>query len=330
MKQTQIPDLDKRFRKLFQSGKLVQVHVSKWAMTVSATEHDLGLDKKGAEAAHVPEFVTLGKKALFTDDVRLVFSRLEANARTYLLNNSHSFPIADAHFVPQKSLAKVLAGLEEMRVNYMKEVETFLTKYEEYQEKMFAKYPEYKANLLPYYPPVQDVRPKFGFYISVYEVAFPKKVEKVTANDLIAQNLAMEAAQVKYEGLMKEQYQLQLAQMQKFLKDSALAMREEIIKTFENIARKIQNREVVTETNLKTLRNVIDSFDALDFLDDEKVKQNLKAVKALVAKGADFKDDKAALLRLSEAVNTTLETAKAITDIDEITGEYTRRLDLEL
>ena len=325
----QIPDLDKRFKKLFQSGKLVQVHVSKWAMTVSATEHDLGLDKL-KDNQHVPEFITLGKKALFTDDVRLVFSRLESQARAYLLNNSHSFPIADAHFVPQKALIKVLAGLEEMRVAYMEEVELFLTEYEQYKEKMFKVYPEYKDNLLPYYPPIQDVRPKFGFTVSVYEVAFPKRMEKVTANDLIAQNLAMEAAQVKYEGLMKEQYQLQLDQMQKFIKDSALAMREEIIKTFETIANKIQSKEVVTETNLKTLRNVIEGFDALDFLDDDKVKQNLKAVKALVSKGANFKDDAAALARLSVAVNTTLETARAITDIDELTGEYTRRLDLEL
>ncbi len=302
-------------------------------MTAPATTTDLGLDKpvkEGETKTKVPEFITLGKKALFTDDVRLVFQRIESNARTFLATNSHKFPVADAHFVPQKALERVWTELEKFRTKYLVEVETFVTNYEAYKEKMFTTYPDYKANLLPYYPDVVEVRRKFDFSISVYEVTPPKKIEKISMNELLAQNMAVEAAMVKYEGMMKDQYQHHLTQMQDFLKETAGAMRGEIIQTFETIALKIQNREVISEANLKTMRTTIESFDALDFLDDAKVRENLAAVKRLISKGADFKDDAAAVERLSAAVNTTLQTAKNITDIDAITGEYTRRLDADL
>jgi hypothetical protein len=327
------PDLDKRFKKLFQSGKLVQVHVSKWSMTASATEADLGFRPEkldGGPTKKIPAFITLGKKALFTDDVRLVFGRIESAARAYLSNNSHKFPIADAHFVPQHNLQKAWTGLEEFKTKFMREVQTFVTNYETYKAKMFATYPEHKDSLLPYYPPVEVVRQKFDFSISVYEVSAPKKVEKITMQELITQNIAVESAKVKYDTMMKEQYQHHLQQMQEFIKESALAMRGEIIRTFEVIAAKITNQEVISEANLKTIRSTIDSFDALDFLDDVKVKENLKAVKALISKGANFKTDAEAVSRLSVAVNTTLETAKTMSDIDSITGEYNRRLDSEL
>jgi len=326
-------DLDRQFKKLFQSGKLVQVHVSKWSMTAGATETDLGLDmpvKEGEAKKKVPGFITLGKKALFTDDVRLVFQRIESNARSYLADNSRKFPVGDVHFVPQKALIPVISELENFRIKFFREVGTFITNYEAYKEKMFAAYPEYKANLIPYYPDVVEVRSKFDFWIDIYDVAPPSRIAKLGISDIINQNMAVESATAKYDALMKQQYQQQLQKMDEFLKESAMALRGEIIKTFEVIAMKIQNREVISEANLKTMRNTIDSFDALDFLDDAKVRENLKAVKSLISKGTNFKDDATAIAHLNAAVNTTLEVARTITDIDVITGEYTRRLDVDL
>jgi hypothetical protein len=326
------PDLDKRFKKLFQAGNLVQVHVSKWGMTVSATEKDLGLDNKpaeGVEQKKLPPFVTLGKKALFTDEVRLVFGRIESNARAFLLNNSHRFPVADAHFVPAKNMEHVITELEKFRVAYLTEVEKFVTNYTVYKQKMLDAYPDFKTLLEPYYPEAQDVRSKFGFTVSIYEIAFPKRMQQISVAEIKAQNIAAEAAKAKYEKLMEGQYHHHLQQMQDFLKETATGMRGEIIKTFEVIAQKIQNREVVSTANLKTLKNTIDSFDALDFLDDKKVKENLALVKKVIGSGADFKSDAEALVRLSTAINTTLTTAKSMTDVDALTGEYTRRLDTE-
>jgi hypothetical protein len=327
------PDPAKLLEKLFSEGQLVQIHVSKWGMTVPATEKDLGLDKsvkEGEVKNKIPDFISIGKKYLFTDDVRLVFGRIESNARQYLLNNSHRFPmLTDAHFVPRKIVPKITADLDKIGDKYMKEVDIFIENYAKYQEKMFEAYPNYKDILLPFYPSPQEVRPKFGFKVGILEISFPKKLKNVTTSDVIAQNLAVEQATSKYEQFMQDQKQYHLEQMDEFFKESLLAMRGEIVKTFEAIASKIQNREIVSETNLKTMRNTIESFDALDFLNDAKVKANLDIVKKLISPGADFKNSQAAVDRLSAAINTTLTTAKAMTDIDTITGDYKRRLDFD-
>ena len=320
--------LDNRWKNLFKSGKLVQVHVSKWNMSAPVQLKDLGIDISADQAKKIPGFVTLGKKTLFTDEVRLKFSRIESAARAYLLANSHKFEVADAHFVPQKALIKVIAQLEKFKEEYYVVVKDFLDNYEKYQEEMFIAFPGHKEKLIPFYPEIAKVKDKYSFSWTTYEVSFPQNLKSVSMTEVLAQNLAVDAATKKYEAQMREQYQQHVKQMEEFVQASALAMRNKIVETFEVIAQKIQGKEVVNATNLKTLRNVMESFDALDFLDDEKVRKNLAEVKKLVNSGHDFKDDKAALERLGAAINTTLETAKTMTDVETITGGYIRRLDM--
>ncbi len=320
-------ELDKRFRKLFQDGKLVQVHVGKWGMSHQLTQEDLSLDTQEEQVA-LPEFMQLGKKWLFTNEVRQTFTRLESKARKFLLDNSHKFEIADAHFVPVKLLVKVLTTLNEYKVQYDKAADDFVANYDKHKQEMFEKYPDHRAQLEPYYPAADTIRPKFYFYITVFEVAFPKQLKELSMEEIIAQNIAIEKAKKKYDTYMEEQYKQSVSQMQSFVKEAAVALRNEVIKGFQALADKINRREVITATNLNTIKSIVEDFENLDFFDDEKVKQKLKEVKRLVASGQDFKDDAEAIEKLKIAVTETLTTAQSITDIDTLTGGYIRRLDL--
>ena len=326
-KPLEVADLNNRFNNLFRSGKLVQIHVSKWGMSYQLSEEDLGLAPVEGARSAVPDFIQLGKKMLFTNDVRLKFSRIESAARRYLKEHSHKFPIADAHFVNQKALIKVMSALNQFKADYEAATNEFILNYEKNKLQMFELYPDHRKTLEPYYPQVENVRSKFGFSISIFEISFPKKLKNVTLNEVLAQNLAVEAAQKKYEAQMQEQFDNSVKQMEAFVKEAALGMRGQVIEIFDVIAKKIQNREVVSTTNLKTLKSVIDEFDVLDFLNDAKVKEQLSVVKRLVNSGADFSSD-AALEKLQAAVTTTLETAKNMTDVDALTGGYIRNLDL--
>lgn len=335
--------LDARFKKLFQDGKLVQVHVSKWGMSQQLTETDLALDQKvqksttvvaGTEQApdvvpvKVADFIQLGKKYLFTPEVRLKFGRIESQARRFLSDNSHRFPIADAHFVPQKKLIEVLAKLYEFKEQYDKATAAFITNYGQHKEEMRLKHPDHWASLEPHYPNVQDLGKRFQFDVIAYEVAFPSRLKTLSMADITAQNIAVEQAMKKYESQMEEQYKHSIKEMEMFVGESAKALRAEVVKVFDTIAAKIRNKEVVSATNLKTVKELIDNFHGLDFFNDTKVKARLAEVKKLVGSGADFKTDEEALERLSAAVAVTLEAAKNMTDIDELTGGYIRRLDI--
>jgi hypothetical protein len=260
--------------------------------------------------------------------VRLKFGRIESQARRFLADNSHPFPITDAHFVPVKKLIPVINRLTQFKEEYDKATQEFLQNYGQYKKDMREKYPDNWASLEPYYPQVESLRQKFLFQVTCYEVAFPKNVKSLTMADIHAQNIAIEQAQEKYRAIMDEQYKHSVRQMEAFVKEAAVGLRGEIVKVFETIANKIRNKEVVSTTNLKTIKETIESFNGLDFLDDSKVKAHLAEVKKLVNSGADFRSDEEALERLNAAVTITLETAKNMTDIDEITGGYIRRLDV--
>ena len=320
--------LDQRFRKLFQDGKLVQIHVCQWGMSYALSDTDLKLEKGLKTSEAIPGFASLGKKKLMPDDVRLRFKRIEANARSFLSLNSHKFPVADAHFVPQKKLPEVIVQLNKFKVDFDKATAEFMRDYEVNKQKMLDAYPDHKASLEPYYPPAASLASKFSFSISVYEVAVPSALKEVDLIDIQAENLAVEEMKKKYQDQMAEQFQQSSAQMEEFVRESTVALRTRVVETFQVIADKIANREVVTATNVKSLRSIIEEFDGLDFFDDAAVKAKLAEVKALVKEGADYKTNADAIAKLQEAVGEVLTTAGKVSDVDTVTGQYFRRLDL--
>ncbi len=296
--------LEQRVQRLFQDGKLVQVHVSKWGMAYQSQSKDEEIEKD------LPEFYRTGKRMLIDDAYRLKFQRLETKARNYLRDNSHPFPLADAHFVTRKKLIDVLTGLEGLKKEFNTEKEEFFTKYEIYKAEMLAKYPEHKELLEPYYPSLDKLKSKFGFSYSVYEIALPKKMKALTLEEIQAKNESVEELKKKYEDQMQEQYEKAVEQMTEFVAESAKALRGQVVEVFETIARKIKNREVVTVKHIKSISSIIEQFDALDFFDDKVVKDKLVAVKALVESGSDFKDNHKAIMKLQAALNEVLVSTK--------------------
>lgn len=330
----QTEQLNNRFRSLFRDGKLVHVHVSKWGMGVPLREADLGLEAQPEAEQEkkeaVPTFVSLGRKWLFKPEVRNKFGRIEGQARAYLLNNSHVFPIASAHFVPKKKLVEVINHLSELQTEYETAVNDFVTNYDKYKQDMLDAHPEHKDILENCYPPVDKVRNKFSFSVSSFEIAFPEELKQVGLVEIQAQNEAIDEAKGKYEAQMAKQYQQSVQQMQEFIKESALALRKEVVTLFETVTKKIVNKEVISATNIKSIKEMITGFDSMDFFDDAEVKKKLAAVKALVESGKDFKDDNEARAQLHSLVTSAIETANSMSDIDQVTGGYIRKLDLDL
>lgn len=106
--QPQAPNaLNERFQRLFRDGKLVQLHVSKWSMATRLNREDLPL----VANAVLPDFVKLGNKMLVSEEQLKKFAALENAARSYLRAHAHPFPIAQAHFVPHRTLTTVIEKL---------------------------------------------------------------------------------------------------------------------------------------------------------------------------------------------------------------------------
>lgn len=320
----QSTDLNNKFQRLFRDGKLLQLHVRKWQMATRLNEADLPL----VAGSKLPEFFKLGDKMLIDEAELKKFTAIESAARNYLRGHAHPFPIAQAHFVTTKSLVPVLEKLEEFRAKYMELVNGFVANYEVHKEAMLTKHAAHRAILLPYYPSAEHVRTRFGFQVGMFEVSFPRQMKEIDLASVQAEATARQAMTEKFQAEWQRQYAQSMQQVDGFLKDAISSMRERVVEVFETIARKIRNREVVTATNLKTMNNIIEAFDGLDFLDDKAVRTRLEAVKALVSGEHDFKTDYEAIEALGSAVNEVLTVARETTDVDALTGDYIRRLSI--
>lgn len=310
------------YEKLFQDGKLIHIHVGKWSMSCTLDQEDLEIKET------LPKIIKLGRKMLIDPEVLSKFNSIEQQARNYLKKNSHRFQIADTRFVPKQNLVEVVKKLKEFKEAYYEAAEDFVTNYEQYKQNILTEFAEYASVLEPYYPRVESLRPRFYFYLNIFEVSFPKKINKLEYEDLVAREDAKQELKDElrdeYDAELEDQYEKAKQNMQEFVTESARASRNQIVGIFENISKKIKNGEVITAGSIKSVRRVIADFNALDFYDDVKVKEKLRMVTELVNNTADIKND-AAMERLNIALEDALKTTQDMSDVDSLTGEYFRK-----
>ena len=117
--------LQKYYDKVFQDGKLVNVHIGMWGMSAGLMEEDILLDNK------LPENIDLGKKMLIQKAVYKKFKNLESRIRRYLYDNSFEFPLlSQAHFVPKSRYLEVYDGLSKLKADYMAAADEFILNYD--------------------------------------------------------------------------------------------------------------------------------------------------------------------------------------------------------
>lgn len=315
-------DLKNKIQKVFTDGKLVHLFISKWSMRANLLPHTFGL---------TDTFVDNVQIRLVETDTR--FSTIESQARRYLRHNSFDFPIANAHFVPIKKLYQVLVKLEQYKQEYFQEVNKFLDQYEQIRNDMLNRYPSFRDILLPAYPDVDRLRSKFDFDVTTFEIAFPKKLTKwkvdwetLMEKEAISKDIAKKL-EAEYDEKIKQQYAKALERMETFVGDSIRALRSQIIDCFEYITQKIKNKQIISKKNIDTIKTVIDSFNALNFFNDEVVAKQLREISELVTTTSDFKDDKVALERLNLALGNTLNLIANLNDVDDLSGQYFRNFE---
>lgn len=316
--------LNLKYNRLFRDGKLMQIHVSKWCMAVRLNPEDLPL----TEGSQIPDFVKLGAKMLIDEKELKKFVSVEGAARNYLKHHSNVFPISQAHFVTNKALLGILTKLDELKAKYYEYVDAFVMNYEAHKEAMLTKHAAHRTLLEPCYPNVENILGRFSFNISMFEVAFPKQMREIDLAAVQAEASQRAVMEQRFQREWQSQYQHSMAQVDGFLKDAITTTRGRIVEVFETIAAKIQKREVVSLTNLKTMGGIIEAFDGLDFLDDKVVRGKLEAVKGIIGSNRNFKDDSDAIAALSTAVSEVLTVARETSDLDIVTGEYVRRIDV--
>lgn len=307
------------YDKLFQDGFLVSVHISKWGMCTNLNKEDL--DYEGV----VPSIFKLGKKMLINPAKFNEFVRIEGKARRYLSANSYDFPIGDAHFVPKKKVGEVLASLGRFKEQFNVLKERFIANYEEYKKEVLAKYPDMADTLTPLYPPQEKLDGKFGFSVSLYEIQMPRELGEVDIQTLMTRERAKDEIKEELEAQLAEHHNQSIQKLESFAEQAAKVLRTQIINMCNSVISKIQTKEVVSPTTVQSIREEIDNFKKLNFLDDKAVEVELDKLAKVVEVNVNYRTDKEALVDLNDALTQVLTKANNLADITEISDVYFRR-----
>lgn len=307
------------YDKLFQDGFLVSVHVSKWGMSTNLSKEDIDYD------GTVPSIFKLGKKMLINPERLNAFSRIESRARRFLSTNSYDFPIGDAHFVPKRKVAEVLRILDRHRQDYETLRGRFIENYAAYKAEILDKYPDIAPSLEPLYPKIETLMDRFNFSVSLYEIQMPRELAEVDIQTLIERDEARTEVKAELEEQLAAHHRASIGKLETFAEEAAKVLRGQIVTMCNAVISKIQYSEVISSSYIQGIRDEIDNFRKLNFLDDKVVEAELDKLATVVQVNINYKTDKEALAALNIAVTNVLDKANNLEDLSTISDAYFRR-----
>jgi hypothetical protein len=321
--------LQKYYDKVWQDGKLVNVHIGMWGMSHNLEESDIKLDNK------LPDEIKLGKKMLIKTAVFKKFKNIEQKIRKYLYSNSFDFPLVpQAHFVPKSRYIEVYSQLVKLREEFMAMANEFVEKYDDYKKEALEFYQQHKdtvnVDLEKYYPSAQHVREKFYMNIISFEIALPTEFKEVNLQDEIDREIindqARRTAYESYKTEYSKQLSTHMATINDFVGDVVNTLRSKVIEHCSAALAKIGKKEVVSDASIRTLLKHIQEFREMNFVDDKVVENKLNEVERLLQKDHDFETDKDAIALLTQHLTSVVKEAENISDLANVSGEYFRKL----
>jgi hypothetical protein len=324
--------LQNYYDKVFQDGKLINIHIGMWGMSYNLTEEDIKLDNK------LPETIKLGKKMLIKPEVYNKFRTFEQKARKYLYANSFDFPlVSQAHFVPKTKYLEVHKQLNTMREEYNQMVEEFVAKYEDYKKEALEYYQQHKdtvnvEDLEAYYPSAANVKQKFHFQIVAFEIALPAQFNELNLQDEIQRELfdneAKQQANAKYLEEYNKQLQVHTSKLSDFMTEVTTTVRGQLAEHLKIVIGKIDKNEVVSPSSIRKIHRQIEEFRSMNFADDKVVESELANLEKLLNRDADYSKDRDAIGLLKSHLASVVKSAENVSDVANVGGEYFRKLNV--
>ena len=326
---------------VFKDGTLFSVHVSYWSGAKMLSADDLGL-----EESQLPDAFKLGRKYLVHPDVIRKFRKIESCARYAVDQNSFTFPIGNAQFVPQKRIPKVVAELKKCQETFNVLRGMFLEDYDKYCTEMEPTYLEaaekayhvkndasmskeefvgrFMERIRRFYPSVKDLEGRFTLEWDVYEIAMPKLKE--------TDGVKLAESEVNRQ-IAEDEYRKQTQQrISSFLDDVTKTLRSETLDICNRIVNNITQGKVITGKTVNSLNKFVERFRDLNFVGDQKVEDQLEEFRKnfLTQHSAEaIKDQPDLQEELKRQLNKLAEVAGDMTDISSVTGEYRRAIKTE-
>jgi len=294
----------------FEQMVAIQLAVRSWPGQAKLSPEDLGLKEE-----EVPEIFRLGNKRLYPEEWRQTFGQLANKARTYLNDNSYPFVLEYIRAIPKRNLARVVERLEELKADYLARAEEFVAHYEAIQEQWREKYPDIWPRLAPHYPTKAQLRRRFDFFWSVFDIK-GAEVKEGSAPEIIA---AYEQARAELEERYRE-----------MVEEAVVYLRKKVLEVVTNLSARLKDGRIVRNDTLESVRRVEEWFRDLNIFGDVQVEEALGNLRASL-NGTDYealKDNEALKQQLAGLADQVAAAASKLDDVSSISGSYKRMIDL--
>ncbi len=303
--------MEKKDKNGFEEMVAIQVAIKGWPGRISLKPEDLGLEEK-----EIPEIFHLGNKKLYSQDWRSRFNTIHSRARNFLNDNSFPFVLEWVRAVPKRNLAKLMAGLDEIKAEYMALAQEFIGCYEEIKEEWAQKYPDLWPRLEPHYPTKQWLEHRFRFTVNIFDIK-GAEVKPGSAPEIIA---AYEQARQD----LKERYD-------EMVEEAVVYLRKKVLEVVTNLGSRLKEGRIVRTDTLDSVRRVEGWFKDLNIFGDHQVEETLTKLRTAI-NGTDYealKDNEPLKEELAKLADQVADAASKITDVTKVAGRYKRHIDLK-
>lgn len=350
---------------IFHDGVLVDVHVRYWTGAVHLQPADFGLTPEQVSTAMklgrkylVPEeiikrFRTIESRARYIVESNAfrfpvghanfvpkrrqekVFGELEGCKQEYIQLTTdliENFDLYKEQMRPvyQEAAEKAYENSRPAGVN------TFSIESQDAEKEEFIR--SFLARIDSYYPEPQTLASKFEVNWDVYTISLD--ASKTTASSALARMQMEDEAhlhELSSQAMREARHQLDVEaykdQTQEriggFVDDVVKVLRSQTKNLCEEVANNIRNGQVVTGRTFNRIRDFIDKFQDMNFVGDSEVEEQLNALRREfldVHPTENVRDNGELQEELTRRLMFISEKASEISDVSEVTGEYSRRV----
>jgi len=336
---------------IFKDGILVDVNVAFWSGAKVLNPEDLGLKDEDVADAY-----KLGRKMLVPDGVIRKFRAIEAKARRVVEINSFPFPIGNARFVPKRKFPEVLETLKACQAEYISQVDELLLHYNQYRDEMAPVYQQaaevaflkqapttevfsidtkeqareefislFMSRIQAYYPPVEALREKFSLEWDVYEINIPTPAD---AEEISREAIEQRDAEERRVFAMQEYQAKARTKIDTFVQSVVETLRTETADLCNRVIKSITEGKVIGSNTIQSLSSFVDRFRELNFVGDRKIEDQLDDLQKtyLNIQQEPIKDGTPLQVELKRRLTELVESVSDKTDINTVTGEYSRKV----
>lgn len=334
------------FENVFTHGNLVDIDISMWTGEKRLTYEDLGLTEE-----EMTDSFSLGRKKLIPTHVIQSLRHYDNQARGTLLRHSFPFGFGGARFISKKNFINFANDMEEiiskfndladdladhyqdyqatMREEYIKIATEAYKRYRKLhkkeQEKGFISQQKYVKQFLERiqmsYPKVSEIRSRFHMDYVVFQVSLPD-LSKASYADIAEEDQKMKLMEQAYKRTL-------IKKVEEFVDSSVANLRGKAESVLNQFYTNIKTGKRINEASLRTIGNLIEEYERMDFIGDTKMIQLIKDFKKAWVDPYTAKKIMASKTLQKSIVSQLKILLEAVTDsfgISELAKEYRRKV----